>query len=70
MATKANNNNGLSGKSQAISRIHSSVSKGSQAGAGVLIGASEGSHFPTLLDPQVGSRIDGATYGEILSSPA
>lgn len=70
MATKAKNNNGLSGKSKAISKIHSSVSKGSQAGAGVLIGASEGSHFPRLLDPQVGSRIDGLTYGEILSSPA
>ncbi len=70
MATKAKKNNGLSGISRAKFRnkSHSDASD-SQAGAGGLIGASEGGHFPKLLDPQVGSRIDGATYGEILSSP-
>ncbi len=65
MAKKADKNNGLGAKS----RAYSSNTSRRRNGAGELIGASEGSHIPRLLDPQVGERINGDTYAGILSNP-
>ncbi len=67
MAAKVTKNNDL----RTLTKKKSNPSAGaSRSGSGQLIGASEGSHLPRLLDPQVGSRIDGSTYADILAGPA
>lgn len=65
MAKKANKNNGLGGTAQASSSHSPARSHRSHA----LIGTSEGSHIPRLLDPQVGQRIQGSAYADILAGP-
>ncbi len=67
MAKEPNKNNGLGAVLGANSKSDTNFGLKRTAD---LIGASEGSHIPDLLDPQVGDHIDGRKYADILASPA